>query len=80
MNPIYTLMVRAALSVVFTIFYGYIVLHVLEMREEFMDGVKEVLLFLLGALTTSLVRVISYWFDSSQGSAEKTALLLEKDK
>lgn len=75
MNPLYTLVVRALLSVVFVSFYGWIVLRVLSMDREFMDGVKEVLLFLLGALTTSVVTIMGYWFTSSQGSAEKSAVI-----
>lgn len=77
MNPVYTLLVRAVLSVIFVSFYGFIVLRVLSMDREFMDGVKEVLLFLLGALTTSVVTVIGYWFTTSQGSVEKTAVLAQ---
>lgn len=75
MNPVYTLIVRAVLSVIFVVFYGWIVLNILGRDHEFMDGVKEVLLFLLGALTTAVVRVISFWFDSSQGSVEKSVTL-----
>lgn len=76
MNPLYTLVVRAILSVVFCVFYGWITLAVLGREEEFVDGIQEVLLFLLGALTTAVVRVISFWFDSSQGSVEKSAALV----
>lgn len=80
MNPVYTLIVRAILSVVFVAFYGWITIEVLQRKEAFTDGVQEVVLFLLGALTTSVVRVISFWFDSSQGSVEKTASLVEVAK
>ncbi len=75
MNPVYTLIVRAILSVIFCVFYGWIVLNVLGREQEILDGIKEVLLFLLGALTTAVVRVISFWFDSSQGSVEKSAAI-----
>lgn len=75
MNALYTLLVRAVLSVIFVSFYGFIVLKVLAMDKAFVDGVKEVLLFLLGALTTSVVAIIGYWFNSSQGSADKTVAL-----
>lgn len=75
MNPLYTLIVRAILSVIFVGFYGFIVLKVLAMEKEFMEGVKEVLLFLLGSLTTAVVAIIGYWFNSSQGSADKTVAL-----
>lgn len=76
MNPVYTLVVRAILSVIFVGFYGFIVLKVLAMEKEFMEGVKEVLLFLLGSLTTAVVAIIGYWFNSSQGSADKTVALV----
>lgn len=75
MNPLYALIVRAVLSVIFVGFYGFIVLKVLAMEKEFMEGVKEVLLFLLGSLTTAVVAIIGYWFNSSQGSADKTVAL-----
>lgn len=75
MNPLYTLIARAVLSVIFCVFYGWIVLEILGRKDAFAPGVQEVLTFLLGALTTSVVRVISFWFDSSQGSAEKTIAL-----
>lgn len=75
MNPLYTLIVRAILSVIFVAFYGWITITVLNREEMFADGVQEVVLFLLGALTTSVVRVISFWFDSSQGSVEKSNVI-----
>ena len=75
MSPVYTLIVRAILSVVFCVFYGYITLTILSREAEYADGVKDILTFLLGALTTAVVRVISFWFDSSQGSAEKSVAL-----
>ena len=37
-----------------------------------MPGVKDVAMFLLGALTTSVVTVVGFFFNSSQGSAEKS--------
>ena len=80
MNPVYTLIVRAILSVVFCAFYGYITLTILGREAEYADGVKDILTFLLGALTTAVVRVISFWFDSSQGSAEKSAALVEANR
>ena len=75
MNPVYTLIVRAALSVIFVVLYGWLIITVLGRNDEFVDGVKEVLLVLVGALTQSVLRVLSFWFDSSQGSVEKSAVL-----
>lgn len=74
-NPVYTLLVRAVLSVVFVVLYGWLVIAVLGREQEFVDGVKEVLLVLVGALTQSVMRVLSFWFDSSQGSVEKSVAL-----
>ena len=75
MNPLYTMIVRAVLSVIFTTFYGVIVMHVLQQDVDFTPGVKDVLRFLLGALTTSLVGIIGYWFNSSMGSATSSATI-----
>lgn len=77
MNPTHTLIVRALVSVLFIVFYGFIVLQVLERQTEYAAGVKDVLLFLLGALTTSLVSVVGFWFNSSQGSALASQALRE---
>ena len=74
-NPTYTLVARTLLAVMFVGFYGYIVLAVLGREQEFLPGVKDVAMFLLGALTTSVVTVVGFFFNSSQGSAEKTAAL-----
>lgn len=75
MNHTITTVIRALLSVVFIAFFGFIVLHVLDRETEYANGVKDVVLFLLGALTTSVVTIVSFWFSSSQGSADKTAAL-----
>jgi hypothetical protein len=69
------LVARTALAVMFVAFYGYIVLVVIGRTEEFLPGVKDVAMFLLGALTTSVVTVVGFFFNSSQGSAEKSATI-----
>lgn len=79
MNPTYTLVARTALAVMFVGFYGFIVLQVIDRTEEFLPGVKDVAMFLLGALTTSVVTVVGFFFNSSQGSAEKTIELARRD-
>jgi RNase P/RNase MRP subunit POP5 len=71
MNPLYTLIARAMLSVLFIAGYGWIVVAALQ-AGDFSPAVKEVLIFLFGALTTSVVTVVNYWFSTSQGSADKT--------
>ena len=77
MNPTYTLVARTLLAVMFVGFYGFIVLQVLGREHEFLPGVKDVAMFLLGALTTSVVTVVGFFFNSSQGSAEKTVQLAQ---
>jgi hypothetical protein len=76
MNPTYTLVARTILSIMFVGFYGYIVLAVIGREAEFLPGVKDVAMFLLGALTTSVVTVVGFFFNSSQGSSEKSAALV----
>lgn len=73
MNPSHTLIARAALSVLFIAGYGFIVVAALQ-AGDFSASVKEVLIFLFGALTTSVVTIVNYWFSSTQGSADKTAM------
>ena len=76
MNPTYTLVARTLLATMFVAFYGFIVIQVLGRDQEFLPGVKDVAMFLLGALTTSVVTVVGFFFNSSQGSAEKTVQLV----
>ena len=71
MTPLYTLIARVMLSVLFIAGYGWIVVAALQ-AGDFSPAVKEVLIFLFGALTTSVVTVVNYWFSTSQGSADKT--------
>lgn len=74
MNPVYTLFARAILSILFVAGYAWIVIAVLQ-AEEFSTSTKEILLFLFGALTTSVITIVNYWFSSTQGSSDKTAAL-----
>ena len=79
---LYTLAARTMLAVLFVGFYGFIVLKVMGREVEFLPGVKDVAMFLLGALTTSVVSVVGFFFNSSQGSSDKQAVLTriaEKD-
>ncbi len=72
---LYTLVARTLLAIMFVGFYGLVVVQVLGMEREFLPGVKDVAMFLLGALTTSVVTVVGFFFNSSQGSADKAAVL-----
>jgi hypothetical protein len=74
MNPVHTLIARALLSVLFITGYGWIVVAALD-AGDFSPSVKEVLIFLFGALTTSVVTIVNYWFSSTQGSADKTVAI-----
>jgi hypothetical protein len=74
MNPVHTLIARALLSVLFIAGYGWIVVSALR-AGDFSPSVKEVLIFLFGALTTSVVTIVNYWFSSTQGSADKTVAI-----
>ena len=74
MNPLHTLLARAVLSVLFIAGYGWIVVSALN-AGDFSPSVKEVLIFLFGALTTSVVTIVNYWFSSTQGSADKTTAI-----
>lgn len=78
MNPTHTLLARAALSVLFIAGYGVIVVTALK-AGDFSPSVKEVLIFLFGALTTSVVTIVNYWFSSTQGSADKTVALAHRE-
>lgn len=66
-----TLIVRALLSLCFIVGYGFIVLKFIGSSVSVTQEVKEILIFLFGALTTSVVTIVNFWFSSSQGSADK---------
>lgn len=74
MNPTYTLIARAVLSFLFVGGYGLIVSQALK-AGDFSPAVKEVLIFLFGALTTSVVTIVQWWFGSAQASADKNAII-----
>ena len=74
LHQTHTLIARAILSCLFIAGYGWIVVAALK-AGDFSPAVKEVLIFLFGALTTSVVTIVNYWFSSSQGSADKTIAL-----
>lgn len=76
----FLLIARLVLACLFVVFYGFIVLKVLDRTDGFPDGVKEVAIFLLGALTTSVVTVVGFFFTSSQSSAVKDKILLNKER
>jgi drug/metabolite transporter (DMT)-like permease len=72
----FLLISRLVLASLFIGFYGFIVLRVLSREVAWPEGVKDVIVFLLGALTTSVITMVGFFFNSSQGSAAKDAMLL----
>lgn len=67
-----TLIVRAILSVVALAGYGFVLWIVLQPGAEFSSTATTILNFLLGALTTSIVGIMQFWFGSTQGSVDKS--------
>lgn len=47
---------------------------------EIPDGNKEILYLLAGAIIGAFGTAVSYWLGSSDGSAQKTALMSKADK
>jgi nitrate reductase NapE component len=68
-----TLFSRGVLSLAFIVGYGFIVMEFLRIDREVSEPVERILIFLFGALTTSVVTIVNFWFSSSQGSADKSA-------
>ena len=79
MNPTHTLIARALLSMVAIAGYGFIVAKVISSELTITPELERLLIFLLGALTTSVVTIVNYWFSSTQGSADKTVALVRRD-
>lgn len=67
--------VRAVLSVIAIGGYGYVVAVFLASDNEITEPRERILIFLFGALTTTIVSIVNYWFSSSQGSVEKQATI-----
>ena len=72
-----TLIVRAILSLSFIVGYGFAVAAFLSAGREVSEAQERILVFLFGALTTSVVTVVNFWFASSQGSTDKTAEIVK---
>ncbi|UCE05494.1 MAG: hypothetical protein JSW07_18075, partial [bacterium] len=58
---------------------GFFLLIAVLMRFAVPEGSREVAYMLFGSLSTSFGMVVSYFFGSSKGSAEKNAMLVKKD-
>ena len=66
-----TIIVRALLSLAFIVGYGFIVTAFINAQSDVGESTERILIFLFGALTTSVVTIVNFWFSSSQGSADK---------
>lgn len=66
-----TIIIRAVLSLAFIVGYGFIVNAFIAREAEIGEPTERILIFLFGALTTSVVTIVNFWFSSSQGSADK---------
>lgn len=72
MNPTFTLIVRAIISILATFAFGMVLYMVMQPGAVFSPSAEKVTMFVLGALTTVIVGIMNYWFGSTQGSTNKT--------
>lgn len=69
--------VQALLAFVLTVgFFGCIYV---VMKEEVANSMRDALLILIGSLGAAFGAVVNYYFGSSSGSAQKTALMGKAD-
>ncbi len=66
-------------NLAYTLLVGFFAVMGFLMFATVPVGSRDLLNILLGMLGTSVVSVVSYYFGSSQGSAEKTKLLAKAD-
>lgn len=71
-----TIAARVLISVIAIAGYGVIVGLILSADLHITPELERLLIFVLGALTTSVVTIVNYWFSSSQSSSEKNEMLL----
>lgn len=62
-------------TLAFTLTAGFFAAIWLLVSREVPEGSKEVLFVMLGSLGTAWTNAMAYYFGSSAGSAQKTALL-----
>ena len=68
-----TLSIRAILSILVLVGFGAIVYTLLRsIGADIPPGMREILMYLFGVISTQLTTIIGYWFGSSQGSTEKS--------
>jgi uncharacterized membrane protein len=59
---LYTLIVRAMLSLAFLGGYGGVLWIVLQPGADFSPSAEKLATFILGALTTAIVSIVGFWF------------------
>jgi len=59
---LYTLIVRAMLSLAFLGGYGGVLWIVLQPGADFTPAAEKLATFILGALTTAIVSIVGFWF------------------
>lgn len=73
-----TTVIRAVLSFVIIAGYGAVLFLFLSQDRNLTEPMERVLNVLFGALTAMLLQVNSFWFGTTQSSAEKTAEITER--
>lgn len=68
-----TLSIRATLSILVLFGFGSVVYALLRsIGAEIPPGMREILMYLFGVISTQVNTIIQYWFGSSQSSTEKS--------
>lgn len=65
---VHSLLAVGIIGLTFFIYFWIINGHLSKISE---DGVKDIVIYILGALTTITTQVVAYYFGSSQGSKDK---------
>lgn len=66
---------QVVLSVVYTLAYAAALCLFLTGSVSFADSLHDLVLVLMGILTTAQTQILNFWFGSSSGSKEKTHLI-----
>lgn len=53
----------------------FVAILIMALFRRFDPSSKEIAMLILGGVTTQLTAIIGYWFGSSKGSADKTAII-----
>jgi hypothetical protein len=69
--------IQAALAIVVTV--GFFVVLYLIMKENVDRTMRDALLIMIGALGAGFAQVLSFYFGSSTGSAQKNAIIAARE-